>query len=182
MIAPIPRSRTNPKALTISALCLTLILGCSSSTQLRQSDPLLPVVVLEQEDGTEVWGRVLLASDDSLVIRRLEDQQPILVDPQKITAAYRVERGPTNYPLSLSAAALVLAASCGVVAVLNEGDTSPGMFLIAGAAGILPATFAAVKVSDWTRKYRIIPLQVIGLDGRLDLNRFRAEISTLTEN
>jgi len=173
----IPRSLPFPRALAICVLTSAFVVGCTSSSRLRHEESLLPVVVLEQEDSTEVWGRVLIASDDSLIIRRLEDQRPILVNPHTVTAAYLVQRGPTNYPLSLSAAVLVLAGSCGVAAAVNEGNATSGMFLIAGAAGILPATFAAVQVSDWTRKYRITPLQVIGPDGRLDLRRFRAEIS-----
>jgi hypothetical protein len=153
-----------------------LVIGCASVGSMRSSS-LMPVVVLEHSDGTEDWGRILLVTEDSLVIRRMEDWQSIPIDPNDIVRAFLVERKPTNYPLSILAGTLVMAGTWGIVVELNNGDTSTGSVLLAGATGIVPATLVAVKVADWTRKYRIIPLRVIGENGRLNLLLLRQELN-----
>ena len=77
---------------------------------------------------------------------------------------------------NLLTGAVIMGGTWGTVVALHEGDTSTGSMILAGAAGLIPATFLAVKVSDWTSKYRIIPMDVQGEDGRLDLNRLKLEL------
>lgn len=157
--------------IAIGFVCIMLIYGCSSVGTMRTNSMMMPVVILEYSDGMEEWGRILRVDVDSLYIRRIDDLQPVTVDPDDVVCIYRVERRSANYPLCIAAGALVMGGAWGTVSYLNDGDTSSGSMLLAGAAGLIPATFAAVKVADWTRKYRIIPMDAIGTNGKLDLKR-----------
>ena len=64
-----------------------------------------------------------------------------------------------------------------MVSAAYDGETSSGSVFLTSAVGILPAIYAAVKVADWTRGFRIIPLDIRGPDGRLDVDRLRQEIA-----
>ena len=165
--------------IAIGFACIILIYGCSSVGTMRTNSTMMPVVILEHSDGMEEWGRILRVEDDSLYIRRIEDLQSVVVDPNDVVRIYRVERRPANYPLCIAAGVLVMGGAWGTVAYLNDGDTSSGSMLLAGAAGLIPATFVAVKVADWTRKYHIIPMDAIGTNGKLDLDRLNRSLRKL---
>lgn len=163
-------------AVVVAPLAL-LIAGCAPSRTMSKSQTEMPILILEHADGSEDWGRVLFVSGDSLSIRRIEDMQPFAVNADDIVKVYRVERKPPNYLLAFGASTLLLTGSWGIVVGLNGGDTSAGSFLIAGAAGIIPAAMVGMAVSDWTRHYKIIPLNVIGPDGRMNLKLLGHELA-----
>jgi hypothetical protein len=175
VVSPISKSAL---AITVVVIVvpLALLVGCVSSYTVHRNQVDMPVVILEHADGSQDWGRVLFVSNDSLSIRRVENMQPLSVDASDVVRVYRVERLSPNYLLAFGAGTVVLAASWGLVVGLNNGDTSTGSFLVAGAVGAIPAALVGVKVSDWTRHYKIVPMNVIGPDGRLDLRLLHLEL------
>jgi hypothetical protein len=164
---------------TIGLICpvvLVVLLGCASVGSMRSNPSSLPILILEYSDGTEEWGRVLFLNSDSLIIRRMEDHEPVLINPESIVSVYRVARRSSSYPLAVLAGALVMAGTWGAVVQINDGDTSTGSLFMAGAIGLLPGVFAGVKVAEWTDSYRISNLNVIGPEGKLDLQLLQQEI------
>jgi hypothetical protein len=153
-----------------------LVSGCAHNKQIKTPPPELPVVVLEHDDGKEDWGRLLSMEEDSLIIRGLDDMQLAGIDPQDIVAVYIVEPEPANYPLAILGGLVVMGGTWGVVAAVYGDEASSGTVFLTSAVGVLPAIYAAVRVADWTRGFRIIPLDIQGSDGRLDVSRLRQEI------
>lgn len=161
----------------IALLSLVLLAAsCAHHKQLKSRSAELPVVVLEHDDGKEDWGRLLTIGEDSLVIRDLNEMLLLSVVPNDIVAVYIVESEPANYPLTILSGLAVMGGTWGVV-VAVYGESSSGSVLISSAIGILPAIYTAVKVADWTRGFHIIPLDIQGSDGRLDVNLLRQEIA-----
>ncbi len=154
-----------------------LIAGCAHNKQIMTRPPELPVVVLEHVDGREDWGRLLSMEEDSLAIRGMNDMQSVSVDPHDIVAVYIVEPEPANYPLSILAGLAVVGGIWGVVVAAYDGDTSSGSVLLTSAVGILPAIYTAVRVADWTRGFQVILLDILGQDGRLDMDLLRQEVA-----
>ena len=161
----------------INLILILLAAGCAHNKQIKIPPLELPVVVLEHVDGKEDWGRLLSMQEDSLVIRSLDDLQSVSVDPRDIVSVYIVEQESVNYPLSRLAGLAVMGGTWGVVAAVYGGDTSSGSVFLTSAVGILPAIYAAVSVADWTRGFQIIPLDIQGPDGRLDIDRLRQEVA-----
>jgi hypothetical protein len=161
----------------IAFLSLVLLAaGCAHHKQLKTRSAELPVVVLEHVDGMEDWGRLLSIQEDSLIIHDLDEMLLLSVDPNDIVAVYIVESEPANYPLAILSGLAVMGGTWGVV-VAAYGESSSGAVLISSAIGVLPAIYTAVKVADWTRGFRIIPLDIQGSDGRLDVDLLRREIA-----
>jgi len=156
-----------------SVLVLLWLSVSTSAWSAESTPPLLPVVILQHSDGTQIWGRVIVLSDDSLVVRRMDDLHPVVVNPENVVKVYRVERKSSNIPLSILTGTLVMAGTWAVVVAANDGDISSGSAILAGTIGAVPSVFAAVTVSNWTRKYRIIPLDVLNPEGTLDLHRMK---------
>ncbi len=161
----------------INVILVLLAAGCAHNKQIKTPPPELPVVVLEHVDGREDWGRLLSMEEDSLAIRGMDDMQSVSVDPRDIVAVYIVEPEPVNYPLAILAGLAVMGGTWGVVVAAYDGDTSSGSVFLTSSVGVLPAIYAAVRVADWTRGFQIIPLDIRGLDGRLDINRLRQEVT-----
>jgi hypothetical protein len=149
-------------------LCLSTLTGYAES-----NPPLLPVVILQHSDGTQVWGRIVILSDDSLMVRRMDDFRQVAVNPQDVVRVYRVERKSSNLPLSILAGTLVMAGTWAAVVAAGDGKVTNESAILAGTIGAIPSVFVAVKVSNWTRKYRIEPLDVLGPEGTLNLPKLR---------
>jgi len=161
------------RIISFSVLVLLWLSVCTSVGNAESDPPLLPVVILQHSDGTQIWGRVIVLNDDSLVVRRMEDLHSVTVEPEKVVRVYRVERKSSNIPLSILSGTLVMAGTWAAVAAVNDGKITSGSAIMAGAIGAVPSVFAAVTVSNWTRKYRIIPLDVLDPQGTLDLHRMK---------
>ncbi len=166
------------KYVFIIYLSLTLLAaGCAYNKQIKTRPQELPVVVLEHVNRREDWGRLLSMEENNLAIRGMDDMQSVRVDPRDIVAVYIVEPEPVNYPLAILAGLAVMGGTWGVIVAAYNGDTSSGSVFLTSAVGILPAIYAAVRVADWTRGFQIIPLDIRGPDGRLDVNLLRREVA-----
>jgi hypothetical protein len=152
-----------------------LLLFCSITSWSKESARhSLPIVILEHRDGTENWGRVVAISDDSLIIRRIEDFQPMLVNQTDVVKVYQVRRKSSSLPLSILAGAMVMGGTWAAVTAVGNGEVSTESGILAVTIGAIPSVFAGVEVSNLTKRFRIEPMDVLGPQGTLDLPRMRA--------